>query len=140
MTYLAACSIATLLLAVFVIVSIWTHLARNVQERRARKVILDAREATEELRLMLAEAQDLSDVNAAAERLNETMRRTIGEGIDLARVLDAGNGRFAELVAARQAQREQEDSTLLQWAKIRDDLESFYASYPPYLFANGGQG
>ena len=150
MTYLAACTVATLLLAVFVLVSIWMHIARGVQHRRHVRELFELVERIgpvarklETLRDLMSEgekrASELHACNLAGQRLDETMRRTIGEGIDLARVLDAGNTRFCELVAARQEQRAHEDTTLLQWAKIRDDLETFAASYPSYVFQADGE-
>lgn len=164
MTYLAACTVATLLLAVFVMVSIWMHLARKVQHEKfmrqqkavrdnirtevdtlcaLRDQLYDKGGKLETMRSLILEAEqrasELQAANLAGQRLDETMRRTIAEGIDLARVLDAGNTRFCELVAARQEQREHEDTTMATWAKIRDDLETFAASYPSYVFQSDGE-
>ncbi len=138
MTYLLSCAVATLLLAVFIIMSVWLHVARTIQGNRERKIVLDARAACEDLRLMLAEAQDLSDANVAAAKLDATMRRTIAEGLDLAHVLDESNDRFCELIAARADQRSFEESTMAQWAAIRDDLTAWASEYPSWLFSAEG--
>lgn len=150
MTYLAACTVATLLLAVFISASFFMHLVREKQHKRHKRELETLTERIGTARFLRDQIATLSDeaerraaelhaCNLAGQRLDETMRRTIAEGIDLARVLDAGNTRFCELVAARQAQREHEDTTLAQWGKIRDDLEAFADTYPSYVFQSDGE-
>lgn len=141
MTPLLLFTSATILLVAFLVINVFSMVVREVQHKRHQREreaqLGTARFVRDQLATILEEAEDLTDVNTAAERLDGAMRRTIGEGIDLAKMLQQKQELFGALVEARREQIGQEMSTLRQWAQIRDDLEKFSEQYPAYMFVEG---
>lgn len=145
MSYLLSVTVATVLLVVFLLVNAFSLVVRELQHKRhqrERQTLLDSvNKSLQGMVVALKEKNDLTDENEAARRLDAAMRRTIAEGIDLAKMLDAKQTQFGALVQERRGQIAVEVSTLETWAKIRDDLTAWADKYPAYCFTNdGGEG
>lgn len=140
MSYLLACTVATLLLAAFLISSFFMHLARRVQHERFKRELAALLEERAEVAAEVGELKNLQNENAAAKLLNEAMRETIQQGLELRKIIEVQQLQFTALVAERRGQIAVEVSTLETWAKIRDDLTAWADKYPAYCFTEGGEG